>query len=168
MFALIEYTKHDKLKKHRNTQNTNFKCTGLRRSLHAALTMLNMYFNLSWLFKNYLSILVCRRPKIIWSVKLIQRYISLEQVYFKIVIFLFERVFLLSLIEQKYHNMAMYWSVGDWFICCRMFDNISACKRFIQLSQRNACRGYAAMTQLLLWKIEEDIMLKLSFIFSFR
>lgn len=81
--------KHDKLKKHRNTQNTNFKCTGLRRSLHAALTMLNMYFNLSWLFKNYLSILVCRRPKIIWSVKLIQRYISLEQVYFKIVIFLF-------------------------------------------------------------------------------
>ena len=120
MFALIEYTKHDKLKKHRNTQNTNFKCTGLRRSLRATLTMLNMYFNLSWLFKNYLSILVCRRPKIIWSVKLIQRCISLEQVYFKIVIFLFERVFLPSLIEQKYHNMALYWSVGDWSICCRM------------------------------------------------
>ena len=89
IFALIEYTKHDKLKKHRNKQNTNFKCTGLRRSLYAALTMLNMYFSLSWLFKYYFSILVCRRTKIIWSVKLIRRYISLKQVYFKIIIFLF-------------------------------------------------------------------------------
>ena len=29
----------------------------------------------------------------------------------------------------------------------------------------NARRGYEGMTQLLLWKIEEDIMLKLSFLF---
>ena len=82
--------------------------------------------------------------------------------------FLILKVFLLCLIEQKYHNIALYLSIH--LLSSGNQNNISARKRFIYSYLKGmlvtGTRGQKiGPDTIIAVKVEEDVMLKLSFLF---